>query len=56
MNTTTVSLGYIAAIIAGAGMMKLETDWVSSLYILGVAVLILVVKAVLNKFGMPVAK
>ena len=56
METSIVSLGYIAAAVAGAGVLKIAEDWKAGLYILGVAVLILIVKAIMNRFGIPVAR
>ena len=54
MNTE-LTLGYLAAALGGAGLVKLEGDFNRAMILIGAAVVLIVVKAVLNKSGVPVS-
>jgi hypothetical protein len=50
-----MNLEYAGSALIGAGIAKLDDLWVG-VGLVGAGVFILVLKAILNKFGVPVAK
>ena len=54
MNNDT-TLGYISSALAGAGIAQLSADFNQSLILVGIAVALIVTKAVLNKYGVPIS-
>lgn len=55
MNPNNLSIGYIASAVGGAGITQIATDFVHSLILIGISVVLLVMVAVLNRFDIPVS-
>ena len=55
MNTTNLSIGDLASALGGAGLTQVSVDLQVAMMLIGTAVVLKVLVAVLNKYGVSVS-